>query len=65
MNQKELRAEMIRKDKDIDYMCAAIGISRTSWFRKIKGETMFTQGEISKIRNELDLDDQKTILIFF
>lgn len=65
MNVKELKAEMIRKDKSVDQLCAAIGISRTSWFRKIGGVTEFTQGEIIGLRRELDLDDEQTLRIFF
>ena len=65
MNVKELKAEMIRKEKSVDQLCAALGISRTSWFRKIGGESQFTQGEIMDLRRELCLDDNQTMLIFF
>ena len=65
MNVKELKAEMIRKEKSVDQLCAAPGISRTSWFRKIGGESQFTQGEIMDLRRELCLDDNQTMLIFF
>ena len=65
MNVKELKAQMIRKDKTVDQLCAAIGISRSSWFRKVSGESEFTQGEISGLRFELDLDDHLTGIIFF
>ena len=65
MNVKELKAEMIRKGKSVDQLCAAIGISRTSWFRKISGETEFTQGEISAISNLLSLNSEQIGSIFF
>ena len=65
MNTRELKAQMIRKDKTADDLCAAIGISRSAWFRKVGGESQFTQGEIMGIRRELDLDDQQTGIIFF
>lgn len=65
MNIKELKAQMIRKDKSIDQLCAAIGISKTSWWRKTSGESEFTQGELAALRAELDLDDEQTIAIFF
>lgn len=65
MNTRELKAQMIRKDKSVDQLCAAIGISRSAWFRKTCGESQFTQGEISGLRKELGLDDQQTIQIFF
>lgn len=65
MNAKELKAEMIRKDKSVDQLCAAAGISKATWYRKISGETEFTQGEIMGLRKELGLDDRQTMLIFF
>ena len=40
-------------------------ISRTAWFRKVGGESQFTQGEIAGLRFELDLDDHQTAEIFF
>ena len=65
MNSKELKVQMIRKEKTVDDLCTALGISRSAWFRKISGESEFTQGEISGLRFELDLDDEQTGMIFF
>ena len=65
MNVKELKAQMIRKDKTVDQLCAAIGISRSAWFRKVGGQSEFTQSEICRLKSELGLDDQLTGLIFF
>lgn len=65
MNSRELKAQMILKDKTVDQLCAALGISRTSWFRKISGASEFTQGEITGLRFELELDDEQTGRIFF
>lgn len=65
MNAKELKAQMIRKEKTPDQLCAALGISRSAWFRKVGGDSQFTQGEIMNIRHELELDDQQTMMIFF
>jgi len=65
MNARELKAEMIRQDKTVDDLCTALGISRSAWFRKIKGISEFTQGEISGLRFELGLDDHQTAKIFF
>lgn len=65
MNTKELKVAMIRKDMNVDRLCNAIGISRSAWFRKVCGESEFTQGEINTMRHELDLDDEQVINIFF
>ena len=65
MNVKELKIQMIRSEKTVDQLCAALGMSRSAWFRKVKGDSEFTQGEIAALRYELDLDDELTGLIFF
>jgi hypothetical protein len=65
VNKTELKVRMLRQGKTADDLCAALGISRSAWFRKVAGESMFTQGEISALRYELDLDDHATTLIFF
>ena len=65
MNARELKVQMIRKDKTVDQLCAALGISRSAWFRKVAGESEFTQGEIKGLRFELELDDELTRVIFF
>ena len=65
MNAKALKAQMILKDKTVDQLCTALGISRSAWFRKVGGESEFTQGEITGLRFELELDDHQTAEIFF
>ena len=65
MNARELKAQMIRKDKTVDQLCAALGISRSAWFRKVNCVSEFTQGEITGLRFELELDDHQTGIIFF
>ena len=65
MNTNELKIEMLRKGKTPEQLCAALGISKSTWWRKINGHVQFTQGEIVAIRRELELDDHQTALIFF
>ena len=65
MNTKALKARMIMMDKTVDQLCAALGISRSAWFRKVGGETEFSRREISVLRTELNLDDHQTAEIFF
>ena len=65
MNTLELKARMVLKEKTIKDLCAAMGISRTAFFRKTTGVSEFTQSEICVMRKELDLDDQETAHIFF
>ena len=65
MNTNELKVQMLRKEKTAEQLCAALGISKSAWWRKTTGKTQFTQGEIIDLRRELDLDDHQTALIFF
>jgi len=65
MNTPELKAQMARKEMTAEQLCAAIGISKSAWYRKTNGITEFTQGEIYGIRATLGLDDHLTTLIFF
>lgn len=65
MNTNELKVQMIRQQKTAKQLCATLGISESAWYRKIGGESQFTQGEIMDLRRELDLNDQQTGLIFF
>ena len=65
MDIRELKAQMARKEKTAEQLCAALGISKSAWYRKTGGDTQFTQGEIVGLRRELDLDDHQTALIFF
>ena len=65
MNKTELQIAMLREEKSVDDLCAALGISRSSWFRKVGGDSQFTQGEIMALRFELQLSDQQTTRIFF
>jgi len=65
VNAKLLRVHMVLKDKRPGQICADLGICRSAWSRKLRGESEFTQGEIGLLRQELDLDDRETCAIFF
>ena len=65
MNSIELKVQMTRKGKTTEQLCAALGISKSAWYRKTGGVSQFTQGEIMDLRRELELDDRQTALIFF
>ena len=65
MNVRALKAQMVLRGKSVDQLCTALGISRSAWFRKVNGVSEFTQGEISGLRFELELDDHQTAAIFF
>lgn len=65
MNKLKLKAAMALEDMTADKVCAEIGISNTAWWRKVSGRSQFTQGEISRLRDVLNLSADQTMEIFF
>lgn len=63
MNKILLEFEMKKKGISISKMCKAIGISKSAYYRKCKGISEFTQGEIMKIVKVLGISSP--IEIFF
>ena len=52
------RLEYIMRLRQITHgdMCKMLGISRSAFYRKCNGKSEFTQGEIQKMVNYLQLD---------
>ena len=65
MNTRALRLEILVQGRKLSDIAKAIGISKSSFGRKLKGETLFTQIEIVKIRDTLGITNEKVIEIFF
>lgn len=63
MNKALLEYKMKEKGKSISDMCEKLGISRSAFYRKCNGKSEFTQSEIQKIVDFLDLDSP--VEIFF
>lgn len=61
MNKALLEHEMKEKGKSIADMCSMLGISRSAFYRKCNGISEFTQSEIKKIVNFLDLHSPMSI----
>ena len=56
MNKALLDYEMKKRGVTNGDMCAMLGISRSAFYRKCNGRSEFTQSEIQKIVNFLDLE---------
>ena len=56
MNKALLEYEMKKKKVSISDMCEKLGISRSAFYRKCNGLSEFTQGEIQKIVDLLNLE---------
>jgi ACT domain-containing protein len=61
VNKALLEYKMKEKGKSISDMCLMLGISRSAFYRKCIGKSEFTQSEIQKIVNYLDLDSPMEI----
>lgn len=56
MDEEKLREIMRKQEVTVEDMCAYLNISRSAFYRKCKGITQFTQGEIEGIVNKLKLN---------
>lgn len=71
MNRNELKAEIIRQGLSVGEFCQRAGIASSTWHRKMQDPSKvenvpeFTQGEISRMRTVLGLDDERLSAIFF
>lgn len=55
MDKAKLMYEMAKRSVSIQSMCEKLGISRSAFYRKCNGISEFTQGEIQKIVDILEL----------
>lgn len=65
MEGKTLRAKMLMQNISVPQICTAIGISKPTFYRKMRGASQFTQGEISTIADMLSLSKEELCAIFF
>lgn len=56
MDKAKLLYEMNKKGVTIQDMCHRLTMSRSAFYRKCNGTSEFTQGEIQKIVDILDLE---------
>lgn len=56
MNRYKLEYEMKSRGVTIEKMCNDLKISRSAFYRKCRGLSEFTQGEIQRIVDYLGLD---------
>ena len=65
MNERELRAAIARNGLSAPKLAKRIGINKKTIYKKMRGETQFTQKEISAIAEQLHLTDDDLLAIFF
>lgn len=65
MEGKLLKGKIISKGYSVEEFCIEVGISKTSFYRKLSGITEFSRSEIEKIIRSLELNENEIIEIFF
>lgn len=63
LNAAKLKNAIEARNMSINMFCANIGISRSAFYRKMRGTSEFTQGEIQKTIDILGLESP--VEIFF
>ena len=61
MDRYKLEYDMKSKGVTVEELCKAIGMSKAAYYRKLKGRTEFTRGEIQKMIDFLNLEDPMDI----
>ena len=56
MDKAKLMYEMTKRNVSIQDMCEKLNMSRSAFYRKCNGSSEFTQSEIQKIVDILELD---------
>ena len=63
MNKALLEYKMKEQGRSISDMCEMLGISRSAFYRKCNGKSEFTQSEIQKVVDYLNLDSPVGIFL--
>ena len=56
MNRIRLEYELRSRGITVEQACEATGMSTGAWYRRLRGETEFTQGEIQALMDLMHLD---------
>lgn len=60
-----LRAKIVEKGMTVDSLCSKAGFVRSTFDRKLFGQTPFNCDEVGRIIEALDLSEQELVTIFF
>ncbi len=65
MNIRKLMSKLAYKNCNTAELAEALGLSKTSVYRKLSGKSDFTCTEISKLKSRLELSGDDLVQIFF
>ena len=57
LNTKAIKAQMILKDKTASYLANKMGITPTSFYKKLREETRLSRTDIEVLIDELDIEN--------
>lgn len=64
-DSKKLKAAIVEQGLTQEKLADALGITRATFNNKINGKTYFTEDELTKMKSELNLSNDRFLLIFF
>jgi DNA-binding phage protein len=64
MNIQKLRGKIVERGMNVETLAKEIGVDRSSMYRKLNNCNL-TVGEVSKIKEALNLSNEEAIDIFF
>ncbi len=64
MNRIRLEYEMKSRGITVEMACEATGLSPAAWYRRLRGDTEFTQGEIQSLMNLMKLESPMGIFFY-
>lgn len=64
LNVNKLKAKMIEKGYNVESLAVALGMDKSTLYRKLQRLEAFTIGEVRKIKEILELTDSEAVEIF-
>lgn len=64
MNINKLKGKIVERDMNVEKLADAIGIDRSSLYRKLNAAEKITIGEAIKMKDVLAMDDSEAYEIF-
>ena len=64
MKSNKLKAKIIERGMNVEELASAIGMDKTTMYRKLRDIEKFTVGDVAKIKEKLELTSDETCAIF-
>ena len=64
-DSKKLKAAIVEQGLTQEKLADKLGIARVTFNNKLNGKTYFTEDELMKMKDELQLSNDRFLLIFF